>query len=302
MQIKKTLPHIKIKNIIGINENIIIHRNKNELIFFNYISRTVLKKTKTEGDEIFNCEFRDNNIFILSNSNFFIYNQPKNSIQDITLKNRATSKFLLENHNIYYGSKNREFIKLSINSNKVKWKFKIPKILKLKPRKAGKLITILPEDNNIYFFKKNGTMYWWEKLDSTRLLPPIVMKKNICVFLMPKSKPNIKFFNYEKKKVLSYKFQHQKRSNPIYINDYLYILSKEKKKPHTSVIRMGNKYGIKVNIDPEFVKPTGKSIQFDLEPINLIKPEFDIKILNEAEKNVFTKKMPSGFVPKGVVF
>ena len=291
MQIKKRLNNLNIKNIVGINDKTLVYKKKDGLVFLDYISSTELIKIKTYGDEIHNCEFSNNKTFILSNSRLYMYDQIKRTARSLKLKEKAASKFLLYDNHIYYGSENRKLIKLSLKSNKIKWQCKIPKTLKLKPQKIGRLIMILPEDNNIYFFNKNGTLYWWEKLESTKLFPPVAMKNNVCVFLMPKSKPNIKFFNYNDKKVHSYKLKNTRKSNPVYSNNYVYVVTRAKKDEFSSITKIGNRFDIDVKIEPEYIKTAGKSIKFELKSINLIDPEFKIEILDESRKKIFNMKL-----------
>jgi hypothetical protein len=198
----------------------------------------------------------------------------------------------MDGHYIYYGAKNRNLIKFSLTSNKVKWKFRIAEQLKLRPQKAGPYIAITPEDYNIYFFNKRGTLYWWEKLDSTRLLPPVAMKENVVVFLWDKT---FKFFNYKKKQVVSYPFDKAAYSNLIYIDEYLYMVSQEEtgedmyEQPPKNITKIGNNFGVAVYTNPQHILPLGKSIKFNLKRFNLIKPELKIKILDPAGKSVFDK-------------
>ena len=88
----------------------------------------------------------------------------------------------------------------------------------------NKYIFISPEDNNIYFIKKNGTLNWWGKYDSTRLMPPIAMKNNVGIFLMNNE---VKFFNPKKRQEILFKLKSDLKSNPIVIGNYIYMISQK---------------------------------------------------------------------------
>ena len=120
----------------------------------------------------------------------------------------------MDRNDIYYGSRKNKLIKYSLKKRKVKWKLDIPNILKIKPQLFNKYILISPEDNNIYFIKKNGTLNWWGKYNSTRLRPPTVMSNNVSIFLMNNE---VKFFNPKKKQEILYKLKSSLKSNPIVI-------------------------------------------------------------------------------------
>jgi hypothetical protein len=212
-------------------------------------------------------------------------------VERIDLARPATSGFLLDGNVIYYGSEQRELVQFSLNSRKTSWALKLADVLKVTPKKIGEYVAIIPEDNNIYFFNKNGTLYWWEKLNSTWLLEPVVMKENVVVFLWDK---NIKFFNYKKKKVTTYPLNRKVKTNPVYSDDYIYVVTEdnvsegreEDEGPYPSHLsKIGNHYGVEIFTEPKYVKPKGKSVRFNLRPINLVEPKFEIKIVKNQPGN-----------------
>lgn len=227
---------------------------------------------------------------VLTDRKLFIFDKRRNTIETVKLEPRASSGFLADGGSMYYGSETRELIKYSLASRKAQWRFKLADQLKVEPRKAGSYIVITPEDHNIYFFNKRGTLYWWEKLDSTRLLPPVIMKENAAVFLWNKS---IKFLNYKNKTTNSYSFDKSVFSDALYIGEYLYVLadtgSEEQEIPLKAITKIGNNFGVVIRTDPQNIIPLGRSIKFNLERFNLVKPELKIKILNTENENVFAK-------------
>jgi len=301
MKIIKTLGNQKMDRIIGIDHDVILYLTGKKLIIQNFQHGKILKEISLNSQTVFNSEFRGGKIFVFLNQKYFSYEKKRDVLNSNILKEESTSEFLLLGKNIYYGSKKRELIKLSLARNKIKWKIKLPMIVKLKPKVMGKYIIVTPEDNNIYFYKKRGTLYWWEKFSSTRLFPPVLMKDNVSVFLMNNE---IKFFNFKKKTVTTFKYKPIMDSNPVSINQYLYLLNHLKDKKQQKISKIGNNYHVQIILEPRFLKPVGKSIVFRLNPINLIKPDFQVNILDHSKKSIFSKKMnfsqlsPFVWIPK----
>jgi outer membrane protein assembly factor BamB len=329
MKIIKTLENLKADKIISVDaeHRIIGYRAKNQLIFMHYPDGKTLSESKIEADKAIDADtgivFYNGEstimggaprVLILSSHYLYIFDARRHSIETVELKHKASSGFLLDDGAVYYGSEERQLVRFSLDSRKVKWKFTIANHLKIKPQKAGSYIVIAPEDNNIYFFNKRGTLVWWEKLNSTRLLPPVIMKENAAVFLWNKS---IKFFDYKKKKSLSYPLDRTVFSNSLCIGEYLYVIAGLKPGEESdidteadpaqgetqfkAVTKIGNNYGVQIEIDPPDIIPMEKSIKFNLKKFNLIEPRLKIQILNPAGETVFDKTLSDKDEPSFVL-
>lgn len=270
------------------------------LVFMHYPTGKILAETVLETEKGFvfynSAAVMADDVpktIVLTDGNLFIFDQRRNSIETVKLEHKACSGFLADGGSIYYGSENRELVKFSLASRKVQWRFKLADQLKIEPRKAGPYIVITPEDHNIYFFNKRGTLYWWEKLDSTRLLPPVIMKENVAVFLWNKA---IKFLDYKNKTAYSYPFDKSVSSDALHIGEYLYVLAEtgaedpeQPGQPLKAITKIGNNFGVVIRTDPQNIIPLGRSIKFNLEKFNLVKPELNVKILDTENENVFAK-------------
>jgi hypothetical protein len=303
------LDHINIQRVLGLDHEIVVYLVNKEIHIYNYRSQRLLKTLKIgkkKAYQVYNSEFRDNNLFILSTRYLYIYDRTRDVVERIELKRLATSGFLLDGNVIYYGSDRRELVKFSLKSRKIHWALKMAEVLRTKPGKIGQYIAVIPGDNNIYFFNKNGTLYWWAKLNSTRFLAPVVMKENVVVFLWDKK---IKFFNYKKKQVTTYPLNRKVKTNPVCIDDYIYVVTEdiesegreEDEGPYPSQLsKIGNHYGVEIFTAPKDVKPMGKSIRFNLKLINLVEPQLKIKIIKNQPGNtvpVFDKTLSADDKP-----
>jgi hypothetical protein len=56
-----------------------------------------------------------------------------------------------------------------------------------------------------------------------------------------------------------------------------------------TITKIGNNFGVEIETDPQHILPLGKSIKFNLNKFNLIKPELKIEIVNHAGESVFDK-------------
>lgn len=305
MKLEKKIDKLNIERIISVDDDLLVYKDKNKLFFFDYRNGETKKELEIERsaaaannstkeeNRLFNSESYRNTILILSNRKLYIYDKRKNSIEAWEMKDKPTTGFLLDGRHIYFGTENRKLVKFSLKSKRASWKFNLPVILKLKPQKTDRHIIITPEDNNLYFFNKNGTLRWWTSFDSTQVLPAIVMKKNVAVFLMNRQyrwmNNNLRFFNYKDEEVVSFEFKYQLESNPVYLDNFIYILCKGEEKGVKYISKIGNKYDIELEIKPEKIKSLRKSISFIVKPINLINPEAKFKILDSSQNSIFTK-------------
>ncbi|MCP4220006.1 MAG: hypothetical protein GY765_35570, partial [bacterium] len=163
-------------------------------------------------------------------------------------------------------------------------------------------ISIIPADNNIYFFNKRGTLYWWQKLDSTRLFPAVGMRENVAVFLWNKT---YKFFDFKKKRVVTYTLDKNIYTMPVVIGEYLFTVSDldfvgDAEDLPKSITRLGNNFGVEIRTDPQHIIPMGRSVEFLLDRFNLLEPEFNVKIIDGLGNQVFStfisKKVEPSFV------
>ena len=182
-----------IHRCLAIGEDIIVYQKKNTLHFLNYRTGKELKQRKTKKSLIFNTLWLENKLLILSSRYLYTYHPQTNQLDNFRLPNRPSSPFLYQQDSIYYGNTARELVKISLTTNKVKWRHKISKIIKVQPNWINQHIVVLSEDNNIYFFTSTGSLEWWQKLETQRLSAPMVMGDNIGILLRPAQRPTINF-------------------------------------------------------------------------------------------------------------
>lgn len=289
------------EKILGLDREMIVFQGKDKLFIFNYRQKKLIEEFKLKKDrEFFSVEMTPDYLLILSDQDLYTYRPATRTLTAQPLKIPAASGFLLDDGYIYYGSKNRKLVKWSLKSSKKVWQLELPAQSTLPPQKTGRFIMVAPEDNNIYFFTPRGGLYWWTKLDSQRVFSPVIMQDNAVVFVMNrqfrKMNNHIRFINFKKKEVTSYQFRSQTESPPVFHNGRLYLLALDttKEKEVKSLYAIGNRYDLETTVSPEWVKPLGKSIRFELAPINLIEPQIEARILDQANQTLIEKKFVPG--------
>jgi hypothetical protein len=296
-----------IKQIVGLNhERVVFLSTAGELTLLAYRANAPRQSVKLEENEIvYNGCWQGDKIIVLSSLHLYVFNGNGGAPETVKLKHQAVSGFLLDGNSIYYGSGRRELVRFSLRSRKSQWAFKLGDAVEIKPQKLGPYIFVIPADNNIYFFNKNGTLYWWRQLQSSVKFPPVTMKENAAVFLWDEK---VKFFNYKKKQVTTYPLGRPVKTNPLHIDGYIYIVSEDKVPgdeeagpAYRRISKIGNHYGVEVKSVPQYIKPLGKSVRFDLKAVNLIDPTYKIKITGNLagtedivfEKQISLKEKPS---------
>jgi len=301
LKIAASLESTGMEKILGLDREMVVFQGKNKLFIFNYRQKKLIEEFKFKKDQqFFSVEITPDSLLILSDQGLYTYRPATRTLTPMPLKIPAVSGFLLDDGYIYYGSENRKLVKYSLKSEKIVWQLALPAQVTLPPQRAGRFIMVAPEDNNIYFFTPRGGLYWWTKLDSRRVFSPVVMQDNLAVLVMNrqyrKMNNQIRFINFKKKQVTSYQFRSQTESPPVFHDGRLYILALDtaKEKEEKGLYRIGNRYDLDVTIAPEWVKPQGKSIRIELTPINLIEPQIEARIVDQANQTLAEKKFAPG--------
>ncbi len=265
----------------------IIYLYKNDIIVFDYKKNKVLGSLSTKKNNLLNCFSYKNKLYVCTATEINEFDLNKNKFEIIKLKNKSKSEFLYDNGFLYYCSEKRYLIKYSMKNKTVLWANKLPAHSVQKPIKLNKHILIMLKDFNLYFFNSNGTLYWWEKLGTTPFLKPLISEENTIVALLPQKKPTIKFFNIKSKKSFIYKLNIA-LSKFFIINKKLLGLSDDSINNVFNLIRIGNVYTVDVTILPATVLVKNKSIEFKFTPVNLIKPGYNIEIINSEKKKIYS--------------
>ncbi|MBN1196968.1 MAG: hypothetical protein JXA62_06145 [Candidatus Aminicenantes bacterium] len=290
-EITRIIPSGETEQALAIGNNILVTHNQNKLTVTTLDSNPLRKEIEILPGDFRACRVHGDRVLILSRTELFELKPPGFVLQRSTLPHSAAGDFLLHDKFLYYGGENRLLVKWSPHSPNAEWTAPLPRILKVAPLEAGKFIAVLPEDQHIHFFTPGGGHAWWSPLSGTRLYPPLRLDENIVVFLYPHHAPEIRFFNWKKQTVITHKGATPLRDLPRAVKGHLFFLveSNGEIQLHT----LANRRGVEISIEPEFPRVAGRSLEFRINPINLVRAEFNLSVRSRDSKTpVLTIALP----------
>jgi hypothetical protein len=141
-----------------------------------------------------------------------------------------------------------------------------------------------PADNNVLQVNGRGSVRWWLPLQSTLRFDLVPMTDHLAAVLLNRE---IKFIHLGQKQVTVFKSRGTPISKPLAFGHDLYFMLQEEK--NCRLQRVGNQYGIAVELEPAKVKWTGQSIRFSVQARNLLKRSFNLQISDREGRPVFSK-------------
>lgn len=178
-----------------------------------------------EEEMLRGAHINDHQLHILTTDRLLFVNTAPRRLQAIDLKEKATSDFVYRDGSIYYGTLSNKLIRLDIVRNRIKWKYKLSSPLRSAPILHSGLITIIPEDSNLYTLNTRGSLINWYKLSGKPYYEPIKMAENICILTDgPPSLPCATFYNPVNGHIIKEKFARLIISQPQYSMNELYIV------------------------------------------------------------------------------
>ncbi len=293
LEIKKTIDPGE-KNITGVFKNIYITTSSNNLYVKNIKSGKTIKTIRKKDEKFFNSEIINGKLVTIGENALFIFNPLLKSFDITPLSLKCSSPFIFSGNFIYYGSADRFFIKYSFKKRKIIWKIRLPMKITSNIIKFKKYLVAIPEDNSIYFFTKKGSIYWWKKLDSEILSPPIKMKNNIAVHLTDRDMEKIVFLNPIKRTKQTLKLKDiTLETTPVFFNGYLYSIANKNIDGTKTLYRIGNKTGGIINIKKSKKFEIGRSIKIEVKPVNMINPNIRIIISDLSGNKIIDKNFIS---------
>jgi len=292
LQVEKVIAGPAACRAWAVDHRFLVYSEAGELVCIDHRNNTPLARFSLEGEEVLSASIHLDRTLVLTRRALVSVDHSGAALNRWKLDHEAISGHHFWDDAVYYGSEDRSLVKFSTRRPRTVWRFRLAMPLTLTPQRAGAYIVVTPQDNNIYFLKPNGTLHWWEKFDSTRHLPALVMEQNVAVFLMNQT---VKFFNHQTRKSTEFRLKAPLTGRPVYLNRYVYALERKEKKA-IAIIKLGNLFGIHIKMDPPAVKPAGKSIAFELSPINLLQPRIRVTIEDARREAVFS----TTFSPKNL--
>ncbi|MEN8223228.1 MAG: hypothetical protein ABFR36_08205 [Acidobacteriota bacterium] len=282
--------YLKIKSV---KNPLFLHVKRKKLEIFNFIEeKTIFSKTIDRG-KLIDSDISNNEVVFLFEKSLLIYNIKNDSESEKELKVKPVSPFLRLGDYLYFGDDSRALVKFSLKNRKIIWKYRFQKHLKIKPSHYNGLIIVSPEDNNTYLITQKGGVKDWYISESGRLFNPVLMKDHLAVFLRTNKGTSINYYGLKNHSMSTFKDKNLTlRFGPVYFRNNLFSAGIEGDDPLLKLIKIGNKFGTTIKLNPESGHEAGKSIRFQISPVNMYKADIVAVIYNEKREKVFSRQIP----------
>lgn len=279
---------LRAARILGVNRDCLVYLDAENLVVYSWQDPAGIFKLPAAKEIFFNCHFFPDRILILGRGHLFTFWKASGKFQQAPLPLPAVSAFFCDGEYIYYGDAQRHLVKFSLAKNRQVWQLKLGQPLARRPFVFTGAIVANPADNNVLQVNRRGSVRWWLPLQSTIRFDLVPMNDHLAAVLL---NHEIKFIDLGKKQVTVFKSLGNPVSKPLAFGHDLYFMLQEGKT--CKLQRIGNYYGIEVELDPTQAKWTGQLIRFSIQSRNLLKPSFELRINDSEGRTVLSKSAES---------
>jgi hypothetical protein len=272
--------------VLGVDRDCLVYL-EGDALAVNFWERPAgVFRLEGAGDRFFNCYFSPERILVLGRERLFTFWKKTDQFTSQALPQPAASPFLREGETIYYGSARRFLVKFSPADNRLAWKFRLGQVLEKQPLAFAGSIVAGTADHNFLQVNGRGSMLWWQALGSTMSFDLLPMSDHLAAFLM---NGEVKFIDPRRQLVTEFKSKGHPLSQPVALAHDVYFMLREG--GAAKLQRIGNRYGIDIELEAAPVRWPGRSVRFSLQPRNLREPAWECVIRDAAGNTVFSKSM-----------
>jgi hypothetical protein len=286
LRILAELPGLGADRILAVDRDCLVYL-KGETLTVNFWEKTTgIFRLEVPAEKFYNCYFSPESILILGREHLITFWKMTGKFTSLTLPQPAASPFFQRDDNIYYGSTQRFLVKISLADNRLAWKLKLGQVLEKQPFFFAGAIVAGTADHNFLQVNERGSILWWQALGSTMNFELVPMSDHLAAFLL---NGEVKFIDPQHQRVSEFKCKGHPLGQPLVFAHDLYFMIQEG--PAFKLQRLGNRYGIDIDLEPAAVRWLGQSVRFALQPRNLLEPAWDCVIRDAAGEQVFSKSM-----------
>jgi hypothetical protein len=286
LKVRFELRDLNVRQVLAANSDCLVYLDNEGLVVYSWKKPDGIFRLPVKGEKFFNCEFFADRILILSQESLFIFWKKDRKFQQLALPLPAASPFYCDGEHMYYGSSQRYLVKYSTRKEWLVWKLQLGQVLERRPFAFAGAIVANPQDNNVLFLNERGSLIWWLALQSTVHFDLLPMSENLAAVLLNR---DIKFINFSQKKVVVLKSPSQPASRPLVLGHDLYFMQRDGER--LVLQRLGNQYGVALELEPSLIRWPGQSVRFSIQPLNLLEPSWECVIRDAQGLSVFSKTM-----------
>lgn len=274
------------QQVLGVDADCLVYHDNGQLSVNFWKRSGAVFRSRQEAARFFNCAFSPERILILTRERLLTFRKRSGRFESETLPQPATSPFLFSAGNLYYGAGERLLVKYSLAEKKPAWKLKLGQPLKRPPLAFAGTVVVSPEDRNLLQVNQRGSLLWWQGLGSALSFDLLPMNENLAAVLLNRE---IKFIDPRRRRVTPFPGAARPSGPPLAWRGDLYFMACEK--GSCRLLRLGNRYGVDIELEPAPVRRAGDSLRFTIRTLNLVDPGWECVILDAQERPVFNRSM-----------
>jgi len=236
----------------------------------------------------FNCFFPPGHILVLGQERLLTFWKETGRFESLPLPQPAASPFFCDGEQVYYGSTRRCLVSFSLRAKRPAWELKLGQVLKRRPFAFAGTVIASPADQTVLQVNRRGSILWWLALQSTMSFDLEPMSEHLAALLL---NHEIKFIDPRNGEVTVFQGSGLAASRPLVFGGDLYFMTRNEEA--CGLQRVGNQYGILIDLEPAKARWVERSVRFTLQPCNLLSPSLACEILDAAGKPVFSKTVKS---------
>lgn len=276
--------HLGATHVLGVDADCLVYLEGEHLTVNFWRRPGVVFRTPGGAAQFFNCQFTPERVLVLTPELLHTFWKKSGRFEAEHLPQPAISPFCLDGENIYYGSSERCLVKYSSKKKRLAWKVKLGQILFRQPFPFAGSIMASPSDHNVLQVNRRGSLLWWQALQSTMNFDLQPMNEHLAAVLL---NHEVKFIDPQHQQVISFTSVGNPVSRPLAFNHDLFFLVHDAGTYRLQ--RIGNRYGIDIELEGGRIGWVGRSVHISLQPCNLLQASLDCEILDASGQQVFSK-------------
>lgn len=237
------------------------------------------------GDSGFlDCQVSSERILVLGRERLYTFRRGAGAFRDAALPYPATSPACLDGDSLYYGA-GRRLVKYSLSRGRREWELKLGHDLRRRPLLFAGAVTATPDDHNLLRVNRRGSLLWWQPLGSGLSHGLLAMGENLAAVLLNRE---VKFVDPRRRRVIPFADAVRPSSPPLAFGGYLYYLDCQN--DECRLLRLGNRYGADIEINPAPAHWLGRSLRFTVQTRNLVDPSWRCQVLDAQGRAVFVRE------------
>jgi hypothetical protein len=282
------LDGLKAASLLGVDRDSLVYLEEDGRLAVSLWQKPgAVFRAAAGGDKFFDCHFSPERILVLGRERLHTFWKKTGVFESEPLPQPAASPFFFESGSVYYGSTRRCLVKYAIGQKRPDWVLELGQVLERRPFAFAGDIVASPADQSVLLVNERGSIVWWQALRSTMSCDLLPMSENLAAVLMNRE---IKFIDPLHRQVTVFQGAARPLGPPLALAGDLYFLAREEGQAYR-LLRVGNRYGIDIELEPGLVHWVGTSLRFSVQTRHLLDPLWECEIVDAQGRPIFISRM-----------